>query len=217
MISLPSRTRSEPLFLKKVLDNGWIGQVTMMRARIAHSAALGRWFKEGSLWFGDETQAGGGALFDLGCHTTDLMRWFLGEPASVVAKAQNFSRAYNIDDQTVALIEFRNGALGILDTSWVHQAGPNPIEIYGTEGFVGYNGRPGDQIQLISARLLPEGLQGAILPSQLPPPLPSPMDQWIAAIHDNTPMTIGIEDGRNLTQLLEGIYTAAHSGREVTF
>ncbi len=216
MISLPSRTRPETLFLKKALDAGWIGRVTMMRARIAHMAALDRWFKGGSAWFGDVKLAGGGALFDLGCHTVDVMRWFLGEPTSVVAKIQNFSGAYDIDDQTVAVVEFKSGALGILDTSWVHRAGPNPIEIYGTDGFVGYAGR-GERIQLISTRLQPEGVQGTIVLDKLPEPLPTPMEQWISAILHDTPMTITVEDGRNLTQLLEGIYQSARTGREVRF
>ena len=217
MISLPSRTRAETLFFKKVLDNGWLGRITMMRARIAHSAALGRWFKGGSLWFGDAAQAGGGALFDLGCHTADVMRWFLGEPASVMAKVQNFSGAYDIDDQTLAVIEFKNGALGILDTSWVHTAGPNPLELYGTEGYVGYNGRPGDQIQLISNQLHPGDLQGVVLPTKLPEALPLPLEQWINAILHDTPLTITVEDGRNLTQILEGVYRAAQTGQTVTF
>lgn len=217
MISLPSRTRPETLFLKKVLDNGWLGRITMMRARIAHSAALGRWFKGGSLWFGDAAQAGGGALFDLGCHTADIMRWFLGEPVSVMAKVQNFSGAYDIDDQTLAVIEFKNGALGILDTSWVHTAGPNPLEIYGTEGYVGYSGRPGDQLQLISNQLRPGDLQSMILPTKLPEALPTPLEQWISAILHGTPLTITVEDGRNLTQVLEGVYRAAQTGTTVTF
>lgn len=217
MISLPSRTRPETLFFKKALDNGWLGRITMMRARIAHSAALGRWFKGGSLWFGDATQAGGGALFDLGCHTADVMRWFLGEPANVIAKVQNFSGAYDIDDQTLAVIEFKNGALGILDTSWVHAAGPNPLEIYGTEGYAGYSGRAGDQIQLISTKLQPDELPVTMLPAKLPEPLPSPLEQWISAILHETPMTITVEDGRNLTQLLAGVYQAAQSGQIVTF
>jgi len=216
MISLPSRTRPETLFLKKALDEGWLGQITMMRARVAHSAALGRWFKAGSLWFGDEAQAGGGALFDLGCHTADVMRWFLGEPASVIAKVQNFSRAYDIDDQTLAVIEFKDGALGFLDTSWVHSAGPNPVEIYGTEGYIGYDARD-RKIQLISQHLQPDGIKGTLSPAELPPALPAPMDQWISAILHDTPMTITIEDGRNLTHLLEGIYQAARTGREVQF
>jgi predicted dehydrogenase len=216
MISLPSRTRPETLFMRKALDDGLLGDVTMMRARIAHSAALDRWFSGGSAWFGDAALAGGGSLFDLGCHTVDVMRWFLGEPESVSAMTTNFAKAYDIDDQCVALIRFKSGALGILDVSWVHRAGPNTTEIYGTEGFVG-NGYPGMGMHLQSRKLSMGDFDGTVLPRNLPKALPSPLEQWITAIEKGEPMTITVEDGRNLTQLLEGIYTSAAQGREVKF
>src|SRR5579872_524194 len=106
VISLPSRVRPEILFAKRVLDMGYLGEVTQMRTRIAHMAALDRWFSGGSAWFTDEKAAGGGAFFDLGCHRIDVMRWFLGEPASVVAQMANTSQVYDIDDNMAALITF---------------------------------------------------------------------------------------------------------------
>jgi predicted dehydrogenase len=217
MISLPSRTRSEILFMKQVLNQGLLGRITLMRARVAHMAALDKWFSGGSAWFADEGLAGGGALFDLGCHTTDVMRWFMGKPRSVVAKVQNLLDAYPIDDNSAAIIEFESGALGILDTSWVHRAGPNPYEFYGTDGYMGYNTWPGGGLFVSSTKLQAEGIKGTISPTELPPALPSPLDQWIGAIRHGTEMTITVEDGRNLTELLEGIYTAAREGREVRF
>jgi predicted dehydrogenase len=215
MVSLPSRTRPETLFFKQVLDKGWLGRVTLMRARIAHSGALDRWFHDGSGWFGDAELAGGGALFDLGCHMVDVMRWLLGEPKSVVAMNRNCSGAYPIDDNSAAVVEFKSGALGILDVSWVQRAGPNPIEIYGTEGYVGRDAQGG--LVLTSTHLQPEGVQGTIHPARLPAALPLPMEQWIGAILHGTPVTITVEDGRNLTQMLEGIYAASREGREVAF
>ena len=215
MISLPSRTRPEILFMKHVLDQGWLGEITMMRARIAHMAALDHWFHGGSAWFGDVELAGGGALFDLGCHTVDVMRWFMGEPKSVVAKIQDFSGAYSIDDNSVIVVEFKNKALGVLDTSWVHRTGPNPIEIYGTDGYLGRD--PNGGLLLRSTQLEPQGIAGYIKPTDLPDPLPLPIDQWISAILHDTAMTITIEDGRNLTEMLERAYQAAREGREVTF
>ena len=56
-----------------------------------------------------------------------------------------------------------------------------------------------------------------VLPRSLPKALPSPLEQWINAIARNEPMTITVEDGRNLTQLLDGIYESARSGHEVKF
>jgi 1,5-anhydro-D-fructose reductase (1,5-anhydro-D-mannitol-forming) len=221
MISLPSRTRPETLFIKNVLDQGLLGKLTVMRCRIAHNAALDNWFHGGSAWFGDATLAGGGALFDLGCHTVDVMRWFMGEPASVIAKVQNFSGAYDIDDNCVAVVEFKNGGLGILDVSWVHRAGPNPWEIYGTEGYISRAVAPGHGLLLASKKLDIQGLPSSdlpwITPNELPEPLPMPFQQWVSACLHGTPSTISVEDGRNLTELLEGIYTAARTGAEYRF
>src|SRR5262249_33327605 len=146
VISLPNRTTPETLFMKHAIDQGLLGKVTLMRARIAHNASLDHWFHDGSAWFGDSALAGGGALFDLGCHTVDVMRWFMGEPVSVTAKVQNFSGAYDIDDNCVAVVEFKNGGLGILDVSWVQRAGMNPMEIYGTEGYIGRSLAPGQSL-----------------------------------------------------------------------
>lgn len=221
MISLPSRTRPETLFLKSVLDKGLLGKVTLVRARVAHSAALDHWFHDESAWFGDAALAGGGALFDLGCHTVDLMRWFMGEPRSVIATMQNFSGAYDIDDNTAAIVEFEDGGLGILDVSWVHRSGPNPIEIYGTEGYVGRTIAPGQNLLLASRKL---GLQGYpvegtpyITPTDLPKALPMPLEQWVSACLHGTQSTITVEDGRNLTELLEGIYTSARTHTQFRF
>ena len=66
MVSLPSRTTPETLYMKQLIDSGALGKISLMRARIGHMAALDQWFHDGSAWFGDAEQAGGGARFDLG-------------------------------------------------------------------------------------------------------------------------------------------------------
>lgn len=212
MVSLPSRTTPETLYIKQALDRGLIGKVTLMRARVAHSAALDKWFHDGSAWFGDAALAGGGALFDLGCHTVDVMRWFLGEPVSVIAKAQNFSGAYPIDDNVVAVVEFKSGALGILDTSWVQRSGTNPLEIYGTDGSITRLNSQG--LSLYSTKF---DIKGYVTPTELPAALPMPFQQWVASCLHGKPSTISVEDGRNLTELLEGIYAAAQTRAEHRF
>lgn len=218
MISLPHRTRSETLFMKQVLDAGWLGDITMMRSRIAHSAALETWFTEEkhNAWFGDAELAGGGALFDLGCHTVDVMRWFMGKPKSVIAKINNFTNTYDIDDNSVIVVEFENKALGILDTAWVQQrTSPKPMEIFGTKGYIARDGLGG--LTMRSTELEPSGVEGYINPANLPEELPLPFKQWVSAILHGTEMAITVEDGRNLTEMLERSYQAAREGREITF
>ncbi len=218
MISLPSRTRPEILFARKVIDQGLLGEVTQARARIAHMAALDRWFSGGTNWFGDEMQAGGGAFFDLGCHRVDVIRWLLGVPTSVVAQMTNFSGAYDVDDSMVAAITFQSKAIAIIDVSWVHRFGPNPLEFYGTEGYLGIDvSVGGPRVQLISSKLNAGEFNGVISPTSLPAALPSPFHQWVASIREGTMPMVNIYDAVNLVQLLDGCYRAGREGREITF
>ena len=136
MISLPSRCNPDLVLAKQALDDGLLGDLTFGRGRVAHSAGLDQWFKGPSLWFGDAKRAGGGALFDLGCHRVDIIRWLMGEPKSTISKINNFTGNYPIDDNSVSVVEFANKALGVIDVSWTHRSGPNMLELYGTEGSI---------------------------------------------------------------------------------
>jgi predicted dehydrogenase len=216
-VSLPSRTRGENLMIKELVEDGKIGKVTMIRGRVAHQAAIDKWFSGGQLWFVDKKAAGGGAMFDLGCHTTDMVRWIMGKPKYAVAQMNNFSRVYNIDDNGVAVVEFANRGLGILDSSFCHRSGPNLFEVFGTEGYIG-RGFPGAPL-MIQSRKLRGGnkIDGMIVPSKLPENKPSIMEAWISAILKDTPLITNVEDGRNLTEMLEGCYIAWRSGKRFAF
>ena len=124
--------------LRRLVDSGILGDVTYIRTRIAHSGALDHWFGGHNAWFADKEAAGGGGLFDLGCHTVDITRWLGGPPKSVVAQMNSFSGTYpTVDDNAVGVVEFESGALGTMECAWVQRRGPNPIEVYGTEGYAG--------------------------------------------------------------------------------
>ena len=207
MISLPSRSQSELLLAKRIVDDGVLGDLTFGRGRVAHSAALDKWFSGPSAWFGDAERAGGGALFDLGCHRVDVIRWLMGEPKKATALMNNFTGNYPIDDNSVSLVEFENGAIGVIDVTWIHRSGPNMLELYGTEGslVIGH----GD-IHLES-RKLSDAEQAAYLANP-PEDLPSAMQHWINAILRDEPMHITIQDGRNLTELMQAFYMSAEHG-----
>jgi predicted dehydrogenase len=210
MISLPSRCNADLLLAKKVVDDGLLGDLTFGRGRVAHSAGLDKWFKGPSFWFTDAKRAGGGALFDLGCHRVDVIRWLMGEPKSAISKINNFTGNYPIDDNSVSVVEFTNKALGVIDVSWTHRSGPNMLELYGTEGslVMGH----GD-LHFETRRLSDEEKVAYI--ANRPESLPTPMQQWIDAIQRDEPMTISIADGRNLTELMQAFYMSAEQGREI--
>ncbi|MFA5189684.1 MAG: Gfo/Idh/MocA family oxidoreductase [Verrucomicrobiia bacterium] len=214
MISLPQRSKSETLLLKKLIDDGTLGKIATARFRMGHGAALEKWFKNGSAWFGDERSAGPGALFDIACHTLDAMRWLLGEPASVLCKCVNFSGAYPIPDNGVVVVEFKNKAVGILDFSYVQGAGPSFWEVYGTEG-TAVRDMPGHPPVTYIKRQTTDGFAPAWQRVRMPKPRPSALQQWFAAILRNEPTHITVDDARNLTQLLDAARASARENREV--
>jgi predicted dehydrogenase len=210
MISLPSRTRKELLLAKKVVDDGLLGDITFGRGRVAHSASLDKWFSGGSAWFVDADLAGGGALFDLGCHRMDVIRWMMGEPKKVMAIINNFSPNYEIDDNSATIIEFANKGIGMVDVSFVHRSGPNPFELLGTEGSITMGAGP---LSLTSTKLSDDEIKEYI--ANGPENLPSAMQQWINAMEDGTEMTITIQDGRNLTELLQASYMSSEQNKAI--
>ncbi len=70
-------------------------------------------------WFIDRERSGGGAVIDHTVHVADLMRWFLEcEAAEVYAEIDTRFHNIGIDDTGVLSIQFEDGVIATLDTSW---------------------------------------------------------------------------------------------------
>lgn len=118
---------------KQILEAGAIGQVLSVRARWSHGGPE-NWSPEGR-WFFEKDQAGGGALYDLGIHKFDLIRFLTGkEAAEVSAFTATLVKESEVDDYAVAILRFADGALGVVEASWSSSPAENSIKLYGTRG-----------------------------------------------------------------------------------
>ncbi len=120
---------------KQMADQGGFGKIHLIKQSEKH-------FGPHSSWFWDMEQAGGGALMDLGCHGIAFCYWFLGRPAikSVYAQLNTFVHHDKTkgDDHCICILEFENGATGMIESSWAKRGGMyDRAEIYG-EGGVTY-------------------------------------------------------------------------------
>ena len=86
-ISFPHRTMPHNLFAKKVVDEGLIGDITLLRIRNAHNGSVAGWLPD---HFYDPVECGGGAMIDLGAHGMYLSRWLLGEPVRITSMFNNY-------------------------------------------------------------------------------------------------------------------------------
>ena len=86
-------------------------------------------------------------------------------------------------------------------------SGPNMLELYGTEGSIVLD--HGDMH--FETRKLSTKKRRNISPIVLNR-RPSALQQWINSILRDEPMHITIQDGRNLTELMQAFYISADQG-----
>lgn len=209
-ISFPHRTNPQNLYAKKVAEEKLLGEITLLRVRNAHNGATAGWLPP---HFYDPVECGGGAMIDLGAHPMYLARWILGKPVRITSMFSNFTNK-PVEDNAVSVVEFENKAVAIVETGFVTSNSPFSLEMYGTEGSLLIGG-PDNKVQVVSAKA--GGIHGWTVPSSLPKALPSPMRQWVGAILEGSEIHFGLEEGIQLTELMEAAYISHKEKRQVEF
>lgn len=132
VLSLESLIFGSYRFVKEQIDAGTIGEVVSVYFRRAHSGVLNDWLP--AYWY-DQTQSGGGATLDLGCHGLAMLPYLCGKPKSVKAVMTQFGDK-GIEDNSTTVIEFENKAIGTAYTSFMSNVGENFLEVIGQQGSI---------------------------------------------------------------------------------
>ena len=120
---------------KQILDANILGPILSLRARWSH-AGPEHWSPEG-VWFFDKERAGHGALFDLGIHKFDLIRYLTRkEAAEVSAFTGTLDKQISVEDNGVAILKFTDDTLGVVEASWTSPPNENSVRLYGTRGYM---------------------------------------------------------------------------------
>lgn len=90
-----------------------------------------------STWKGTFKFDGGGALMNQGIHGVDLLHYMAGSAKVVKGKVKTLFHDIEVEDTATAIMEFENGALGVIEGSTCAAGGfDRKIEIIGTKGYV---------------------------------------------------------------------------------
>jgi len=204
-VSLPRLYEGYTAAVEQVLEQGWLGELTMARARLSHNGATKEWLPP---HFYSLEQCRGGALIDLGCHPMYLVRRFLGAPESVSATF-GYVTGKEVEDNAVAVLKYASGAVGVVEAGFVNSHSPFGIELHGTDGTLLY-GFPDGRMQLRSNQ---RGDDWETL--ELPANRPTAFDQWVSHIQEDTVATDNIAMAVDLTRLMEAANRSAGEGRPV--
>ncbi len=236
-IGYQSRWRADSLYLKKMCEDGELGEIYYGKAIALRRRAVPTWGV-----FLNEYEQGGGPLIDIGTHALDLTLWMMDnyKPKMVVGttfeKLKNQKdcgnawgdwdpKKFTVEDAAFGFIVMENGATIMLESSWALNI-RNPKEaitmICGTEGGA-------DMFDGLNINFIKNGRQCILKPDLTAGGVafydgdgdedPSVLEAraWLdAVVNDHEPRTKACQ-ALVVTQILEAIYESAKTGKPVYF
>jgi predicted dehydrogenase len=220
---------------RELVASGELGEPTHFRGRFLASSALRA--DQRRTWRFRRSDAGSGAVGDLGSHLVDLARYLAGEPAAVSAATRTFvgerdGAAVDVDDAFSALVEFDGGAIGTLEASRAAGRRSNELafEVDGTEGSLGFRIDRLNELELIteckeSRRIDVTDTSHPFMDLWWPAPghpigwgdsFAHELRHLISALHTGSPVGphgADFEDGYRCAEVCDAILRAAESGK----
>ena len=179
---------------------------------------LMKWYRDMGYYGGGSPQAWRsrlvterGSIANQGVHYVDLLQWFMGPVKSVWGRYGTFNHEIQTEDQTMAILEFENGAWGMVHTTTCST--PNlgtRLEFNGTQGVMFVQDRAVEIKQ-------PEGVPAVTKDDiSVDPALPdSIIADMVGAVRDGKPVQCDGYEGRKSVAIFEAIYKSSDLGKPV--
>lgn len=223
---MPSRFSPANVELKKAIDKGRFGKLTMGDTYV-------KWWRsqeyyDSGGWRGTWALDGGGAYMNQAIHNVDLLYWLMGDVAEVCGVTDTLAHErIEVEDTGAACVKFQNGAIGVLEATT--SAFPGLLkrtEIHGTTGsaiveqdnikmwtFAKEQKRDADILEKYSSKA---GTGGAADPKAID--FTGHMLQFkdfLKAIKKGEKPAVDGYEGRKSVEIILAIYKSSWSGRRV--
>jgi predicted dehydrogenase len=253
MVNFNYRRVPAVAFAKKLIEDGRLGQVYHY-----HGAYLQDWIMDPDfplVWRLEKKYAGSGALGDLGAHAADLAQLLNGCIDSVAGQMTTFIKErplpgtaegawgakgaeakkgkVSVDDDTNFLARFKNGAVGVFESSRFAggRRNYNTFQIYGSKGSLAFNlermnelefydrTEPNEQ-QAFKTIMVTEGNHPYVGAWWPPGHIIGYEHTFVHAVHDflialekGQPPQPGFDEGVKVQAVLDAVERSAKSGR----
>lgn len=110
--------------------------------RLLQGDAYIKWYRtqeyyDSGEWRGTYALDGGGCLMNQGVHYVDMIQWIMGGVRSVQAMCRTMAHSIEVEDVAYAMVEYRNGAIGLIHGSTcVYPGLAERLEVHGEHGSV---------------------------------------------------------------------------------
>lgn len=87
-------------------------------------------------WFVDKQQAGGGPMFDFGCHRIEVLLNLLGGIKGVEGSVKQIAFKRDVEDTAIAVLDFRSGPQAIISVTHAAFEPQDTLDIFGSKGSI---------------------------------------------------------------------------------
>jgi predicted dehydrogenase len=169
----------------------------------------------------------GGTLMNQCTHGIDLLQWMMGENAiRVQAQTRRFLRPIEAEDFGAAIVEFKNGAVGIIEgTADIFPANLNEtLSVFGEKGSAVIGGLAVNKMEtwrFADAVSVGDTEEKVLNPNEKDPPTvygfghSALFKDFIDAIEQNRPPLVSGEAGRKALEIILAIYQSQKTGLPV--
>lgn len=208
--------------LRQEFDQGRFGKMVMGTVRV-------RWCRDQKYyaqdaWRGTWAQDGG-VFTNQASHHVDLLQWMMGDVKSVFAKSNTFLVKTETEDTGVALIEFKSGALGIIEatTATRPQDLEGSLSLLGEGGTVEIGGFAVNKIKNWKFTHTTQEDENVIQNYSVNPPNvygfghKEYLEHVVRVITQNERTLVTGVEGRKSLELITAIYESIESKSEITY
>lgn len=119
--------------VRSALEEGRFGKLVFGNALVKWYRSP-EYYRKGG-WKGTKKYDGGGAVINQSIHTIDLLQWMMGPVKEIQSKIRTLVHDIEVEDTALAILEFENGALGLIEgTTSIYPGFDERLEIYGENG-----------------------------------------------------------------------------------
>jgi predicted dehydrogenase len=209
---------------KAVIESGRLGQIIAVHSFF--------WLLKPDDYFDIDwrRKPGAGPVFLNLIHDIDLLRYLVGEVESVQAIESNAVRGNSVEETSVSLIKFANGALGTMSVSdtivapwsWEHTTGENPVYPHTDQSCYHIGGTHGSMtvpnLEVWSnrdKRSWWEPFNAERVYAAAEDPLRLQVRNFARVIRGTERPLVSGREGLNTLKVIEAVKVSAHEGRQV--
>jgi len=213
-------------YIKGAIDKGRFGTITYAAVHVP-------WWRnedyyKGS-WHGTEKLDGGGALMNQSIHMIDILQYLMGPIDSLQAYTATLGHNIEVEDTGVAVLRFKNRALGMIYGSTASFPGQfRRLEITGTKGTViqvensfkvwQFIDQTDQDNEIFNKFNKIYGGGGVSDPGAIPfEPHASNIAAFIESIEANRPFEIDGHEARKAVEIILAIYASSKEGEPFCF